>query len=51
MNGKVVKIIGLAASVLGIGATLIGDWVKEQKQEDVITKKVAEAIAKVKKES
>lgn len=51
MNGKVVKIIGLAASVVGIGATLIGNWASEQKQEKIITKKVAEAIAKTKKES
>lgn len=51
MNGKVVKIIGLAASAVGIVATLIGNWASERKQEDVITEKVAEAFAKFKKES
>lgn len=51
MNGKVVKIIGLIASMVGFGATLIGNWASEQRQENVITKKVEEAFAKVKKES
>ena len=51
MNKNVIKVIGLAASVVGICATLIGNWASDKKQDEVIAEKVAEAIAKAKKES
>lgn len=43
-----IKVIGLTATVAGIGATLVSDWVGEKKADATIEKKVAEAIAKIK---
>lgn len=43
-----IKIIGISATVMGIGATIVGDWVSEKKTDSLIEKKVAEAIAKIK---
>lgn len=45
-NKGLIKIIGLAASLLGIGATLVSDWVSEKKMDEKIAEKVAEAFAK-----
>lgn len=41
-----IKIIGLTASLLGIGATLVSDWASEKKMDAKIGEKVAEAFAK-----
>lgn len=46
MSGKIIKIIGLAATVIGLGANLINDWADEQKMNAEIDKKVDEALAK-----
>lgn len=46
MNGKIIKIIGLAATVIGLGANLVTDWADEQKMNDKIDEKVNEALAK-----
>lgn len=45
MNGKVIKVIGIAASVVGAVATLVGNWAGEKQQDAKIAEKVAEAIA------
>lgn len=45
MNGKVIKIIGIAASVVGAVATLVGGWAGDKQMDDKIAKKVADAIA------
>ena len=45
MNAKVIKIIGLAASIIGTGATLVTEWVTDKKLDAKIATKVAEAIA------
>jgi hypothetical protein len=42
MNGKLIKILGIAATVIGMGATLITDWVNDKKIEE----KINEALAK-----
>lgn len=45
MKGKkAIKIIGLAASVLGVLATLVTDWANEQTMDVMIDEKVNEAI-------
>ncbi len=44
MNSKWIKVIGLAATVLGLGATLITDWVNEQKMNETIDAKINEAL-------
>ena len=45
MNMKVVKVIGIAAAVLGAGLTLVGNWASEKQQDAKIAEKVAEAVA------
>jgi hypothetical protein len=46
MNTKMVKVIGIAASVIGAVATLVGQWAGEKQQDAKIAEKVAEALAK-----
>ena len=46
MTAVVIKGIGLAASAIGVGATLVSDWVHEKKMEDKIDKKVNEALSR-----
>ncbi len=48
MTMGIIKAIGIGASVLGVGATLVGDWVNDMKMEETIEEKVNEAIAKMK---
>lgn len=45
MNGKAIKIIGFVATVVGLGASLVTDWVNDKKLDDKISTKVSEAIA------
>ena len=44
-NGMV-RIIGIAATAIGLGATLLTDWVNDQKMDEKIEEKVNEALAK-----
>jgi hypothetical protein len=44
MDGKVVKIIGVAASAVGMAATLISNWAGEKQLDDKIAEKVTEAL-------
>lgn len=46
MNSKMIKVIGMAATLIGIGVNLITDWVDDQKMDEKIDKKVNEALAK-----
>ena len=41
------KMLGIAGTVLGIGATLLSSYVNERQQEEAIDRKVNEAIAKL----
>lgn len=50
MNGKIVKIVGIIATVLGIGASVVTDWVSERKMEQMVDDKVKEALANTNKE-
>lgn len=50
VNGKLIKILGIAATVIGMGATLITDWVNEKKMDEKIEEKVNEALAKIEDE-
>lgn len=49
-KSNAVKTLGLVATVVGMGATLISDWVSEQKMNEMIDEKVNEALAKQKEE-
>ncbi len=41
-----IKVLGIAATIVGMGTTLITDWVNEKTMEDKIEEKVNEALAK-----
>lgn len=46
LTEKLIKVIGLVATVIGVGATLTTSWVGDKKIDATIEKKVAEALAK-----
>lgn len=46
MNNKLIKILGIAATAIGMGATLITDWVNDKTMDEKIEEKVNEALAK-----
>ena len=41
-NGKIIKTIGIAVTVIGFGVNILTDWVNEKKMDE----KVNEALAK-----
>ena len=45
INAKMVKILGLDATVIGMGATLLTDWVNEKKMEEKIDERINEKLA------
>lgn len=45
-KSKMIKVLGLAATIIGVAATLLTDWVNEQKMDERIEEKVNEALAK-----
>lgn len=45
-KSKLIKVLGLAATVIGVAATFVTDWVNEQKMDEKIEEKVNEALAK-----
>lgn len=47
MNIKTIKIIGMAATVLGAVTSLVASWASEKQQEAAIAEKVAEAVGKL----
>ena len=51
MTGAVIKGIGIAATAIGMGTTLINDWVTEKKMDRKIEEKVNEALSKREQES
>ena len=45
MGGNLIKVIGLAATAVGIGVNLINDWVAEKKMGERIEEKINEVLA------
>lgn len=45
MNKTMIKVIGAAATIFGVGVTLITDWVNEQKMDEKIEEKINAALA------
>ena len=45
-NSKLIKILGMVATIGGVAATLLTDWVNEKKMDERIEEKVNEALAK-----
>lgn len=50
MKTGFIKYIGIAATAIGMGATLVTEWVNEQKMNEKIEEKVKEALANQEKE-
>ncbi len=48
-NAKLVKILGLVATAVGMGATLLTDWVNEKKMEEKIDERINEKLAALRK--
>lgn len=46
MNKNWIKVIGLAATAIGFGATLLTDWVNDRKMTDEIDEKIDEAFSR-----
>lgn len=45
MSKMFIKVVGITASIVGVVATLAGNWAGEKQQEAKIAEKVAEALA------
>lgn len=45
LNEKVIKAIGIATTVAGVGVSLISTWVNDKNLDAKIAEKVAKAIA------
>ena len=45
INAKMVKILGLVATTVGVGATLLTDCVNEKKMEEKIDERINEKLA------
>lgn len=50
MDNKTMKILGMAATVVGIGASLLGSQISEKQQDAKIEEKVLKALASKEKE-
>jgi uncharacterized protein YacL (UPF0231 family) len=46
MDSKWIKVLGIVATAIGMGATLLTDWVNDKKTDEKIEEKVNEALAK-----
>ena len=44
LNEKAIKAIGLATTILGVGVSLISNWVNEKNLDAKIAEKVAKAV-------
>ena len=44
MNGKIIKVIGLIATVAGVGVNLVTDWVNEKKMDEKMDEKIEEKV-------
>lgn len=49
-SSKLIKILGLAGTVLGVVATLMSDYAEDKKMDEKINEKVNEALAGKNKE-
>ena len=43
-NAKVIRIVGIAATVIGTAATVVSNWVEEQKNNQKIVEEVAKQV-------
>ena len=45
-KSKMIKLVGFAVTIIGVGVNLVSDWLDEQKMDEKIEEKVNEALAK-----
>ena len=45
INAKMVKILGIVATTVGTGVTLLTNWVNEKKMEERIDERINEKLA------
>lgn len=50
-KSKMIKFIGFAVTVIGVGVNLLSNWVDEKKMDERIEEKVDEALAQKDKEA
>lgn len=43
---NLIKVIGIGATVIGLGVNLVTDWVNEKKMDEKIKDRINEALAK-----
>ncbi len=43
-NAKVMRIVGIAATVIGTAATVVSNWVEEQKNNQKIIEEVSKKV-------
>ncbi|GHU53217.1 hypothetical protein FACS1894132_04780 [Clostridia bacterium] len=46
MNGKLIKVLGITATIIGGAATLLSNWVADKNMDEKIEQKVNEALNK-----
>ena len=46
ITGNLIKVLGIAATIAGMGATLVSEWANEKKMDEKIEEKVNEALTK-----
>lgn len=51
MNEKVIKAIGTTATLVGMAASLVSMWVKDQQLDNLVANKVNEILNKAQEES
>ena len=45
LNSSIMKILGIAATIIGMGASLLGEFISEKKTDAKIEEKVSKALA------
>ena len=46
MNAKWVEVLGVIGSIVGVGATLLTDWVNDKKIDEKIDERLSEKLTK-----
>lgn len=45
-SSSIIKVLGTAATVVGLAASLLSDWAKDRQMEEKIEEKVNEALSR-----
>ncbi len=46
MDAKWIRVLSVAATVIGLGATLVSDWAKDVELDNLVQEKVKDALDK-----